>query len=81
MLMNVQSWSACAVKTPNYVWTVSFEKSRGLLRLGTQPVEAYRVIEAEKATYTVERALSRWWAGPPRVVWLDRWGEHRSGVV
>jgi len=26
-------------------------------------------------------ALSRWWAGPPRVVWLDRWGEHRSGVV
>ena len=27
------------------------------------------------------RALSRWWAGPPRVVWLDRWGEHRSGVV
>jgi len=24
MLMNAQSWSACAVKTPNYVWTVSF---------------------------------------------------------
>ena len=32
-----------------------FEKSRGLLRLRTEPVEAYRVIEAEKATYTVKR--------------------------
>jgi hypothetical protein len=30
---------------------------------------------------TLAMALSRWWAGPPRVVWLDRWGEHRSGVV
>ena len=29
--------------------------SRGLLRLRTQPVEAYRVIEAEKAIYTVSR--------------------------
>lgn len=24
MLMNAQSWSVCARKTPNYVWTVSF---------------------------------------------------------
>jgi transposase InsO family protein len=31
------------------------KKSRGLLRLRTQPVEAYRVIEAEKATYTIKR--------------------------
>ena len=35
---------------------VSFsKKSRSLLRLRTQPVEAYRVIEAEKPTYPVER--------------------------
>ncbi len=24
MLMNAQSWSVCAARTPNYVWTVSF---------------------------------------------------------
>lgn len=24
MLMNAQSWNACAVKGPNYVWTVRF---------------------------------------------------------
>ena len=24
MLMSAQSWSVCAVRTPNYVWTVSF---------------------------------------------------------
>ena len=24
MPMNAQSWSACAVRMPNYVWTVSF---------------------------------------------------------
>jgi hypothetical protein len=24
MPMNAQSWSACAVRTPNCVWTVSF---------------------------------------------------------
>ena len=24
MPMNVQSWSVCAAKMPNYVWTVSF---------------------------------------------------------
>jgi len=24
MLMNAQSWSVCAVKMLNYVWTVSF---------------------------------------------------------
>ncbi|HEX3205170.1 MAG TPA: IS3 family transposase [Propionibacteriaceae bacterium] len=31
------------------------KKAAGLLRLRTEPVEAYRVIEAEKATYTVRR--------------------------
>jgi hypothetical protein len=34
---------------------VSFEISRGLLRFRAEPVEAYRVIEAEKASYTVTR--------------------------
>jgi hypothetical protein len=54
--MGAQSWSVCAVKTPNYVWTVSFlKKSLGLLRLRAEPVEACRVIEAEKATCTVKR--------------------------
>ena len=24
MLMNAQSWSVCAERTPNYVWTVHF---------------------------------------------------------
>jgi hypothetical protein len=24
VLMNAQSWSVCAVRTTNYVWTVSF---------------------------------------------------------
>jgi len=24
MLTSAQSWSVCAVRTPNYVWTVSF---------------------------------------------------------
>jgi len=27
MLMSAQSWSVCAGETPNYVWTVHFEKS------------------------------------------------------
>ncbi len=31
------------------------KKSRGLLRLRTQPVEAYWVIEAEKASYPIKR--------------------------
>jgi len=31
-------------------------KSRGLLRLRAEPVVAYRVIEAEKAIYTVKRS-------------------------
>ncbi|MGH3958011.1 IS3 family transposase [Mycobacterium sp.] len=31
------------------------KKAAGLLRLRTQPVEAYRVIEAEKATYSIKR--------------------------
>ena len=38
-----------------------FEKSSGLLRLRTEPVEMYRVIEAEKVNFTVNPAhLPRW---------------------
>ena len=64
------------MKTPNYVYREFLKKSRGLLRLRTQPVEAYRVIEAEKATYTVERMcelleVSRWG--------YDKWRKSRAG--
>jgi hypothetical protein len=55
MLMSAQSWCVCFGRTPNCVWTVHFCKNRGLLRLRAEPVEAYRVIGAEKAIYTVRR--------------------------
>ena len=51
MLMSAQSWNVCAEKRRITFGPCGFEKSRGLLRLRTEPVEAYRVIEAEKATY------------------------------
>jgi hypothetical protein len=66
MPMNAQSWNVCADRMPNCVWTVSFEKCRGLLRLRTEPVEAYRVIEAEKAICRVSRSGFTNGAGPVR---------------
>lgn len=56
MLMSAPSWSGCAKRTLNCVWIVgAFKNSGGLLRLRTEPVDAYRVIETEKANFTIVR--------------------------
>ena len=55
MSMNAWSWSVCAVRMPITFGPRISENSRGLLRLRAESVEAYRLIEAEKATYPIKR--------------------------